>query len=94
MDLLVGARDNLPDRDRRRNRLSSVFCFRSSFSSVLLMASKEELEISRSSTFRSRLAFATSCGGLDDEVCEGSEKVSEVGELMVGSVLAPENALV
>ena len=58
------------------------------------MASKEELEISRSSTLRSRLAFAASCGGLDDEVCEGSEKVSEVGELMVGSVLLPENALV
>jgi hypothetical protein len=52
--------ENLPDRESRRNLRSSADCFRISRSRVLLMASRDELLISRSSTFRSRLAFAAS----------------------------------
>lgn len=53
-----GVRDSLPDLDKRRNLRNSAFCFRSSFSSVLFMARRDEFDISRSRTFRSLRALA------------------------------------
>lgn len=47
-------------REARRSRRSSSFCLRISRSSVRLMASREELLISRSRTLRSRRALAAS----------------------------------
>lgn len=56
--LLLGAIiERRPERERRRYRRSSVDCLRSSRSRVLFMARRDELEISRSSTFRSRRAL-------------------------------------
>jgi hypothetical protein len=55
---LVGARERRPERDKRRKRRNSALCFLNSRSRVLLMARREELEISRSRTLRSRRADA------------------------------------
>ena len=52
--------ENLPALESRRNRRSSTDCLRISRSNVLLIAKRDELLISRSSTFRSRRAFAAS----------------------------------
>ena len=58
VERLDGAIERRPVCVRRRYRRSSVFCLRISRSRVRLMARREELLISRSSTLRSRRAFA------------------------------------
>jgi len=51
-----------PARLKRRKRFSSAFCFFISRSRERLMAKREELEISKSSTLRSRRACAAKSG--------------------------------